>query len=69
MHLMGVDAFTTILVTGAGPVGLGRSSTPASAAPGDRGRIGALARRRAQEMGAAAVLDPRDKQILKQIQD
>ncbi|MFN8464871.1 MAG: zinc-binding dehydrogenase [Caldilineaceae bacterium] len=70
MQLMGVDAFTTILITGAGPVGLGAvvnarfrgarvivvESAPWRAA-------------RAEEMGAAAVLDPRDKKIVKQIQE
>lgn len=68
MQLMGVDAFTTILVTGAGPVGLGAvvnarfrgarvivvESVPYRA-------------ERARQMGAEVVLDPRDATILDQI--
>ncbi len=70
MQLMGVDAFTTILITGLGPVGLGAvinarfrgarviavESIPYRAA-------------RARQMGAEAVLDPRDAEILAQIRD
>ena len=69
MHLMGVDAFTTILITGAGPVGLGaivnarfRGARVIVAEPAP------WRAERAKAMGAAAVLDPRDKQIVKQIQ-
>ncbi len=67
---MGVDAFTTILVTGAGPVGLGaivnarfRGARVIVVEPAPWRAA------RATAMGAAAVLDPHDKQILKQIQE
>lgn len=70
MHLMGVDAFTTILVTGAGPVGLGaivnarfRGARVIVVEPAP------WRAERARALGAYAVLDPCDKQILKQIQD
>jgi L-iditol 2-dehydrogenase len=65
---MGVSAFDTVLITGAGPVGLGAvvnarfrgarvivvESVPWRAA-------------RAREMGAAAVIDPREESALQQI--
>ena len=70
MQTMQVDAFDTILITGAGPVGLGAvvnarfrgarvivvESVPYRA-------------QRARQMGAAAVLDPGDAEILDQIRD
>ena len=70
MQLMGVDAFTTILITGAGPVGLGavvnarfRGARVIVVEPAPWRAA------RAKAMGAEAVLDPREKQILKQIQE
>ena len=48
MQLMGVDAFTTILITGAGPVGLGAVvNARFRRRTCDRGRIGPLSRRSA----------------------
>lgn len=68
MEAMGVDAFTTVLITGMGPVGLG-------------GVVNAVFRRArviaveshpfrtelAKALGAAAVLDPRDGDVRDQI--
>ncbi len=70
MDLMKVDAFDTVLITGAGPVGLGGvvnarfrgarvivvESVPY--------RVG-----KAKELGAAAVVDPGDEDAVKQIRD
>lgn len=68
MKLMGVDAFTTILITGAGPVGLGAVVN----ARFRRARVIVVESvpyraERAMQMGAEAVLDPRDKTIVAQI--
>ena len=65
---MGVDAFDTVLITGAGPVGLGAlvnaryRGARAIVVEYQPWRV-----QRAQEMGAAAVLDPRDPQMVEQI--
>jgi threonine dehydrogenase-like Zn-dependent dehydrogenase len=70
MQTMGVDAFTTILISGAGPVGLGAVVNARY-----RGARAIVVEptpwraQRARQMGAAAVLDPRDKTILQQIRD
>jgi len=70
MDLMKVDAFDTVLITGAGPVGLG-------------GVVNARFRgakvivvesvpyrvEKAKELGAAAVIDPGDEDAVKQIRD
>jgi L-iditol 2-dehydrogenase len=68
MQLMGVDAFTTILITGAGPVGLG--AVVNARFRGARVIVVEPAPWRAEralQMGAEVVLDPRDKAIVKQI--
>lgn len=68
MQLMAVDAFTTILITGAGPVGLGAvvnaryRGARVIVVEGAEWRAA-----RAAEMGAAAVLDPADPEVLAQI--
>jgi threonine dehydrogenase-like Zn-dependent dehydrogenase len=70
MQLMNVNAFDTILITGAGPVGLGAVVNARF-----RGARVIVAEsipyraERARQMGAAAVLDPRDEQILDHIRD
>jgi L-iditol 2-dehydrogenase len=70
MQLMGVDAFDTILITGAGPVGLG--AVVNARFRGARALVVEpipYRAQRAREMGAAAVLDPRDEDIREQIRD
>ena len=68
MQLMKVDAFTTILVTGAGPVGLGAvvnarfRGARVIVVESQPWRV-----ERAKEMGAVAVLDPTDPDILVKI--
>lgn len=70
MQLMGVDAFDTLLITGAGPVGLGAVINACF-----RGArvivVESIPYRveRAKQMGAAAVLDPGDEHILDHIHD
>lgn len=70
MQLMNVNAFDTILITGAGPVGLGAVVNARF-----RGARVLVAEsipyraERAREMGAAAILDPRDEHILDHIRD
>jgi threonine dehydrogenase-like Zn-dependent dehydrogenase len=65
---MGVDAFTTVLITGAGPVGLGAlvnakyRGARAVVAEGIPWRA-----RRAEEMGADLVVDPTDPDALKKV--
>jgi threonine dehydrogenase-like Zn-dependent dehydrogenase len=70
MQTMSVDAFTTILISGAGPVGLGavvnaiyRGARTIVVEPTP------WRAERARQMGAAAVLDPRDTTILEQIRN
>lgn len=70
MQLMQVSAFTTILITGAGPVGLGalvnalfRNARPIVVEPNP------YRAERARQMGALAVLDPTDAHIVEQIKD
>ncbi|HXF64702.1 MAG TPA: zinc-binding dehydrogenase [Caldilineaceae bacterium] len=70
MQLMQVSAFDTILITGAGPVGLGavvnalyRGARAIVVEPNPHRA------KRARQMGADAVLDPRDPQIVDQIKD
>jgi L-iditol 2-dehydrogenase len=70
MQLMGVDAFDTILITGAGPVGLG--AVVNARFRGARALVVEpipYRAQRAREMGAAAVFDPRDEDVLAQIRD
>lgn len=68
MQTMEVDAFTTLLITGAGPVGLGALVNARF-----RGArtivVESIPYRveRARAMGADAVLDPRDETVLDQI--
>ncbi len=65
MQQMGVDAFTTILITGAGPVGLG--AVVNARFRGARVIVAEMAPWRAEralQMGAEAVLDPRDQEIV-----
>jgi threonine dehydrogenase-like Zn-dependent dehydrogenase len=68
MQQMNVDAFTTVLITGAGPVGLGAVVNAAY-----RGArvivVESVPYRaeRARQMGAEAVLDPRDPVVLEKI--
>ncbi len=70
MQLMGVDAFTTILITGAGPVGLGAVVNARY-----RGARVLLVEptpwraERARQLGAEAVLDPADKKLVETIRD
>jgi threonine dehydrogenase-like Zn-dependent dehydrogenase len=70
MERMGVDAFTTILITGLGPVGLGAVVNARF-----RGaRVIAVESipyraERARQMGAEAVIDPRDQSALQQVLD
>lgn len=70
MHLMNVGAFDTVLVTGAGPVGLGGIANARF-----RGaRVIAVESvpfrlERARELGAEAVLDPRDEDLVERIRD
>ena len=65
---MGVDAFDTVLITGAGPVGLGAvvnakfRGARAFVAEGNPWRAA-----RAKELGADDVFDPRDMDLAKQI--
>jgi L-iditol 2-dehydrogenase len=70
MQLMGVDAFDTILITGAGPVGLG--AVVNARFRGARALVVEpipYRAQRAREMGAAVVLDPRDEDVLAQIHE
>ncbi|MBI4552059.1 MAG: zinc-binding dehydrogenase [Candidatus Latescibacteria bacterium] len=66
--LMEVDAFDTVLITGAGPVGLGAvvnacfRGARVIVVESHPWRV-----ERAKQLGAAAVLDPRDDDIVKQI--
>lgn len=68
--LLGVDAFDSVLITGAGPVGLG-----ALANARFRGARAIVAEshpwrmERARQMGAEAVVDPRSPDALRQILD
>ena len=68
MQRMAVDAFDTVLVTGAGPVGLGAlvnaawRGARAIVVEGVPWRV-----ERARSMGAAAVLDPADPELAAQI--
>jgi L-iditol 2-dehydrogenase len=68
MQTMGVDVFTTILITGAGPVGLGAVVNAQF-----RGARAIVVEsvpyrvERAKALGAAVVLDPRDEDIVEQI--
>ncbi|MCY4482145.1 MAG: zinc-binding dehydrogenase [Spirochaetaceae bacterium] len=68
MQRMAVDAFDTVLVTGAGPVGLGALVNAAS-----RGARAIVVEgvpwrvERARAMGAAAVLDPADPELVAHI--
>jgi threonine dehydrogenase-like Zn-dependent dehydrogenase len=70
MQLMGVNAFDTILITGAGPVGLGAIVNARF-----RGARVLVAEsvpyrvERAKQMGAGAVFDPGDPQILDHIRE
>lgn len=69
-HTMGVSAYDTVLITGAGPVGLGAVVNARY-----RGARVIVAEsipyrvERAKQMGAAAVLDPGDPQIVQHIKD
>jgi threonine dehydrogenase-like Zn-dependent dehydrogenase len=68
MQTMGVDAFTTLLITGAGPVGLG--AVVNARFRGARTLVVEsipFRAERARQLGAEAVLDPRDPDILAQI--
>jgi L-iditol 2-dehydrogenase len=70
MQLMNVNAFDTILITGAGPVGLG--AVVNARFRGARALVVEpipYRAQRAREMGAAAVLDPRDEDIREQIHE
>ncbi|WP_274361280.1 zinc-dependent alcohol dehydrogenase [Paenibacillus thermotolerans] len=67
-HTMGVDAFDSVLITGLGPVGLGAVVN----ATFRNARVIAVESnpyraQLAKDMGAAAVLDPSDPDILRQI--
>lgn len=68
MQAMQVDAFTTILITGAGPVGLGAvinarfRGARVIVVEGNPYRA-----ERARQLGAAVVLDPSDPEIVAQI--
>jgi len=65
---MGLSAFDTVLITGAGPVGLG--AVVNARFRGARVIVVELVPwrvERAREMGAEAVLDPRDKDVVEQI--
>ncbi len=68
--LMGVDAFDTVLITGAGPVGLGaivnavyRGARPI-VVEGHPWRV-----ERAKQLGAEAVIDPKSENVVSQIRD
>jgi threonine dehydrogenase-like Zn-dependent dehydrogenase len=69
-QLMGVDAFTTVLITGAGPVGLGATLNATY-----RGARSIVAEsvpwrvERAKELGAALVIDPRDPDALDRVKE
>lgn len=68
LQTMGVDSFTTLLITGAGPVGLGAlvnarfRGTRTIVVESIPYRV-----ERARAMGADVILDPRDETILDQI--
>jgi len=70
MEMMGVCAFDTVLITGAGPVGLGGvvnarfRGARAIVVEGHPWRV-----ERAKKLGAAAVIDPADEDALRQIRD
>lgn len=70
MDLMKVDAFDTVLITGAGPVGLGGVVNARF-----RGARVIVAEsvpyrvEKAKELGAAAVVDPADEDAVKKIRD
>jgi threonine dehydrogenase-like Zn-dependent dehydrogenase len=68
MQTMGVDAFTTLLITGAGPVGLG-AVVNAQFRGARTIVVESVPYRveRAKALGAAVVLDPRDEDIVEQI--
>ena len=70
MQQMDVDAFDTILITGAGPVGLG-AVVNAKYRGARTIVVESIPFRveRAKEMGADAVLDPRDEDALAQVRD
>ncbi len=70
MQIMAVDAFTTILITGAGPVGLG-AIVNAQFRGARTIVVESVPYRidRAKALGAIAVLDPRDEQILAKIRE
>ena len=68
--LTGVDTFTTVLITGAGPVGLG--GVVNARFRGARVIVSELEPYRAEkarELGAEAVVDPRSEDCLEQIMD
>lgn len=69
-HTMGLTAFDTVLITGAGPVGLG--AVVNAKFRGARALVvdaNPFRAERATMLGADAVLDPRDSQTLHQIMD
>ena len=70
MQAMQIDAFTTLLITGAGPVGLG-AVVNATFRGARTIVVESLPFRaeRARQLGAEVVLDPRDPDILAQIRD
>jgi L-iditol 2-dehydrogenase len=69
-NTMGLSAFDTVLITGAGPVGLGAIAN--ARFRGARVLVAEMALwrvERAKALGAAAVIDPRDASAMQQIKD
>lgn len=68
LEKMGVDAFSTILITGLGPVGLGAViNARFRGARVIAVEMNAYRRQLAREMGVEHIIDPRDEQALQQI--